>query len=111
MGYPEKMNPTAADLATIGARYRGKASRGDEWCMTFGKGDATATFYSSIGTAVYAMCKRLQDNPGACVKIRDAGDGVFFHLRASEVRSPAILVQKTPPADRAARVAARFDKG
>lgn len=101
----ERINPTPNDFMVIGDRYRGRGASGDEWAMTYCKGDPTVTFYSGVGTEVYAMCKRLQSNPGACLKVRDTGTGVFFHLRPAEVRSPAMLVQKSPPEVRMTRAA------
>ena len=101
----EIINPTPSTLAEIGERYRGRGSAGTEWCVTYCHGDDHALFYSSVGTEVYAMCKRLQGNPGACAKVRDAGDGVFFHLAAGELRKPALMVQPTSRALRVKRAA------
>lgn len=101
-------NPTAEQILDIGRPYKGCGSDGDEWSVGYVKGDDVVRWYSGIGSEVWAMAKRLQSNPGACVRVRDVGDGVFFDLLPAECRPPAILVQMAPPEVRAARAPKRL---
>jgi len=101
-------NPTPAQIMEIGDQYKGRASAGDEWSVNHlrvqqGEQGDPVRWYSGVGTEVYALCKRLKTNPSACLRIRDAGDGVFFDLDPNEVRSPAVLVNATPASVRSER--------
>lgn len=107
-------NPGRETLASIAEQFKGKSGSEIEWSanqyqVRGGQRDAMS-LYSGIGSEVYAICKRLIDNPAACLRVEVLADGAIFKIKASEVASPAMLIKATPEAERKARAAKSFGR-